>query len=168
MYTIHVDGTNETFVTSSSWGAYNSFFSPTFTADDSELMFDRNNEIHAVHLDGTGMRYVVNNWTTTSKSPSPSPSGTAVAYEAYCSSVEIWATPAQVATNPCEGRRITPTGSFPSRNPAWGPDDYIAYERVRGANVGSIALISTAPNSTPCLAGFSDYDRRNPNWLVEP
>jgi Tol biopolymer transport system component len=164
LYTIHVDGTNEHFVIDSGLEAFNAYFTPQFSADDTELVFDRNNEIDAVHLDGTGLRYIVNNWTSVIKSPSVSPSGAAVAYEVQCSSFEIWATPSETGTNPCQGRQITPTDAFESRGPAWGPSDFIAYERVGSGNVAKIALISTAPNSKPCLASSGPYDHRNPAW----
>lgn len=166
LYTIHVDGTNEQFVIDSGELPFNAYFTPRFSADDTELLFDRNNELDAVHLDGSGFRYVVNNWTTTIKSPSVSPSGTAVAYETFCTGYEIWATPAETATDPCKGRRITPSDAFQSRGPAWGPDDLIVYERVGSGNVAKIALISTEPNSTPCIASSGPYDHRNPAWLV--
>jgi Tol biopolymer transport system component len=164
VYTIHVDGTNEQFVTDSGEGEFNAYFTPRFSANDSELVFDRNNEIDAIHLNGTGLRYIVNNWTTSIKSPSVSPSGTSVAYEVWCSGIGIWATPFETATNPCQGRQITPTDVFESRGPAWGPNDLIAYERVGSGNVAQIALISTAPNSKPCLASSGPYDHRNPSW----
>ena len=168
LYTIHVDGTNERFVIDSGLDAFNAYFTPRFTADDTELVFDRNNEIDAVHLDGSGFRYVVNNWTTTIKSPSPSPSGSAVAYETYCGGYEIWATPSQTATNPCQGRQITPTDAFHSQGPAWGPGDLIAYERVGSGNIAKIAIISTEPGSTPCIASSGPYDHRNAAWLAAP
>jgi hypothetical protein len=40
---------------------FNANSQPQFSADDSELIFDRNNEINSVRLDGSGDRKIVQN-----------------------------------------------------------------------------------------------------------
>jgi hypothetical protein len=142
------------------------YFWPAFSADGSELLFDRNNEINAVHLDGSGFRRIVQNWTTTIKSPAVSPNGVDVAYQVYCDTgPSIWTTPLSTTTNPCEGRRVTPVGDLDSLRPAWGPNNLIAYARVeKGTNVASIAVVSRAGGSVPCVLTADHADDRNPSW----
>jgi hypothetical protein len=49
--------------------------------------------------------------------------------------------------------------------PNLGPNDFIAYERVDSASdIGSIAVISRATGSVPCLLTPDLADNRNPAW----
>jgi Tol biopolymer transport system component len=165
VWVVHPDGTGPTLVATGD-DSFNAYFWPHFSLDDSELVFDRNNEIDAVHLDGSGFRRIVNNWTTTIKSPAVSPAGTDVAYAVQCDQqLSVWTTPFSTATDPCKGRRVTPVGDTLSQRPAWGPNNLIAYERVdSGTNVGSIAVISRTGGSVPCLLAADLNDNRNPAW----
>lgn len=147
---------------------FNAFFSPHFLSGDTELTFDRNNEIDAVLLDGSGTRNIVGNTTTRIKSPSPSPQTSELVYETRCftdRAESLWITPTTVSTPTCGGRRLTPPGDLKSVHPAWGPDNLFAYERVvEVTNVAHIALISRVPGSTPCGLAEGTGDDRHPTW----
>lgn len=170
VYIIRPDGTEETLV-ATGLDSFNAYFWPAFSADGQQLVFDRNNEINAVRLDGSGFRMVVRNWTTTIKSPSVSPGGGEIAYQVYCDDggPSIWTTPFSTVTDPCGGRRLTPPGQPPSQRPAWGPDNWFAYERVdKASNVATIGLISRTEGVPRILTsdapGSVAADNRNPSW----
>jgi dipeptidyl aminopeptidase/acylaminoacyl peptidase len=165
VWVVHPDGTGTTMVAAGA-DLFNAYFWPQFSADDSELVFDRNNEIDAVHLDGSGFRRIVQNWTTTIKSPAVSPGGGDVAYAVWCDTqLSVWTTPFSTTTDPCKGRRVTPLGEPISQRPTWGPNNLIAYERIDpGTNIGSIAIISRSAESVPCLFTSDLADDRNPAW----
>ncbi len=80
VWVIHPDGTGLTMVATGP-DDFNAYFWPDFSADDRELVFDRNNDVDAARLDGSATRMIVQNWTTTIKSPVVSPSGADVAYD---------------------------------------------------------------------------------------
>src|SRR5207253_4450443 len=112
VYAIHVDGTGQTPITGTPGG----YFWPRFSASDQELVFDRDNEIDAVALDGTGFRRIVQNSTTSIKAPTISPGGGELAYDVYCDTgYSIWTSSFLTTTDPCEGRRLTPVGEPASR-----------------------------------------------------
>jgi dipeptidyl aminopeptidase/acylaminoacyl peptidase len=165
VWVVHPDATGATQV-ATALDSFNAYFWPHFSADDTELVFDRNNEIDAVHLDGLGFRQIVQNWTTKIKSPAVAPGGTDVAYAVSCdSALSVWTTPFSTTTEPCMGRRVTPVGDLASQRPTWGPNNLIAYERVDPAsNIGSIAVISRTTGSVPCLLTPGLADNRNPTW----
>ena len=165
VYVTALNGTCPILV-ASGLDSFNAYSWPDFSADDQELVFDRNNEIDAAHLDGSGFRRVVSNWTTTIKSPSVSPSGRELAYAVFCDSrLSIWTTPFSIETNPCAGRRLTSPSEPLSQHPAWGPGDVFAYERVdKATNIASIVLLSRVPNSAPCILTVETADSRNPSW----
>ncbi|HEY7375388.1 MAG TPA: hypothetical protein VIF57_24735, partial [Polyangia bacterium] len=79
VWVIHPDGTGLTMV-AAGLDDFNAYYWPDFSADDRELVFDRNNEVDAARLDGSATRMIVQNWTTTIKSPAVSPNGADVAY----------------------------------------------------------------------------------------
>ena len=87
---------------------FNAYFFPHFTLDDTGLVFDRNNEIDTVALDGIGLRMVIQNTTTTIKSPSVSPATGDIVYNAYCGGTSLWTAPFSTKTNACEGARLSP------------------------------------------------------------
>jgi TolB protein len=164
VWVIHPDGTGASLV-ATGLDMFNAYFWPHFSADDSELAFDRNNEIDATHLDGSGFRRIVQNWTTTIKSPAISPNGQDVAYSVYCGGPSIWTSPFSTTTDPCDGRLVTPPDGADAERPTWGPNNLIAYERVdRTTNIGSIAVISRNAGSVPCLLTPDLADNRNPAW----
>jgi Tol biopolymer transport system component len=170
VWVVPADGTGGVTRVATGLDTFNAYFWPAFSADDSELLFDRNNEIDAVHLDGSGFRRIVQNWTTTIKAPAVSPNGIDVAYHVYCDSgTSVWTTPFSTTTNPCEGRRVTPVGEPNAQRAAWGPNNLIAYTRIdRATNVGSIAVVSRAQGSVPCLLAPAGADDRNPAWSFAP
>jgi Tol biopolymer transport system component len=165
VYVIRPDGTGQTLV-ATGLDDFNAYFWPDFSANGQELVFDRNNEINAVRLDGSGTRMIVSNWTTTIKSPSVSPTGGELAYAVHCdTALSIWTTPFSVNTRPCQGRRLTPVGEPDSLRPAWGPGDAFAYERVNSAtNVASIVLLPRTSGASPCVLVPDGADSRNPAW----
>jgi Tol biopolymer transport system component len=164
VYVVHPDGTGLKKV-ATGLDDFNAYFFPHFTLGDTGLVFDRNNEIDTVALDGAGMRMVIQNTTTTIKSPSVSPATGEIVYNAYCSGTSIWTAPFSTKTNACEGTRLTPAGEPTSQRAAWGPGDVFAYERVdTTSNVGQIALISRTRGSLPCILAPGTADNRNPAW----
>lgn len=146
--------------------SFNAYFWPDFSVGDQELVFDRNNEINAIHLDGSGLRMIVANTTTTIKGPRVSPAGSELVYFVYCDSgLSIWTTSFTTKTEACKGRRVSPVGEPDSQRPAWGPNDVFAYERVNKAtNVATIVLLSRTPGSVPCELTPGTSDNRNPTW----
>jgi Tol biopolymer transport system component len=147
---------------------FNAFFWPHFSLDDSELVYDRNNEINAAKINGMGTRQIVQNWTTTIKSPAVSPDGREVAYHVWCDAAgeSIWTTPFSTKTDPCKGRRVSPPGSGASKRPAWGTSTYLAYELVDPAtNVAAIAVVSREGGSAACALTPRGTDNRNPSWV---
>jgi hypothetical protein len=170
VYVVGVDGTNERLV-ATGLGDFNAYFWPHFSADDTQLVFDRNNEIDAATIGSPMMRMIVQNTTTTIKQPAVSPDGGDVAYYARCffpgdQHLSIWTTSFSTNTMVCAGRRVTPPDeTFDSVRPAWGTTTYLAYERVDPAtNVGAIAVISRELGSQPCLIVAGAGDNRNPSW----
>jgi len=171
VYTIRPDGSQEALA-ATGLDNFNAYFGPRFIGSD-QLVFDRNNEIDAVNVDGTNFRNVIGNWTITIKTPTVSPQGSEIAYTAQCGvgpnpapGREIWTASATVSSQVCSGQRVTPVGdSFSNERPAWGPNNLFAYQRVdSAANIGRIALISRVRNSTPCVLTGPSEDARNPNW----
>jgi Tol biopolymer transport system component len=166
-YTISIDGTDERVVATGP-DPFNGYAWPQFTADDAHLIVDRSNEIDVTALDGSGMRSIVQNSTTTIESPAISPNGVDVAYHVRCNfedALSIWSSPFALTTGPCAGARITPLGEPHSEHPSWGPADRIAYSRVDDRqNVGQIAIISRKRGSTACAVTTDDSDNRNPAW----
>ena len=170
VYTINLDGSDERLI-GTGLDTFNTYAWPQFSADDSEIVFDRNNEIDAIRRSDGEFRYIVQNWTTNIRSPAVSPNGLDVAYHVSCNSVDpfylsVWTTPFGTTTNPCEGRRVTPVSEPDAERPTWGPGNRIAYERIdRNTNVATIALVSRELGSVPCDVTPSSADNRNPNWL---
>ena len=170
VYIIKIDGTGEKRVSASGAAGTNAYHWPAFSAAGTELVFDRYNEIKATQLDGTGLRYIVGNTTAQIKSPAVSPDGADVAYQGGCFTesgiVSIWTTPFATQTQLCMGRRVTPPDGREAKNPAWVTSAAIAYERVdRSNNLGAIAIISRALNSSPCILTPAPDDSRNPTWF---
>lgn len=169
VYIIKTDGTGQRLVGTGTSSGINAYHWPAFSLDGSELVFDRNNEIDALHLDGTGFRYVVSNTTGYIQSPAVSPDGAEVAYQGGCWSdggvLSIWTTPFATTTQLCMGRRVTPLDDHAAKNPAWATGAVIAYERVdRITNAATIAIISRALGSSPCILTSAANDSRNPTW----
>jgi hypothetical protein len=167
VYTIKPDGTDETLI-ATGIDEFNAYFTPRFI-ENGQLVFDRNNEIDAINLDKTNLRYVVSNTTVMMKSPTVSPMNNEVAYSTHCYTGEgfgVWTTPATLSSQVCSGRRVTPAHDpFDNTHASWGPSSMFAYERVdRATNIGRITLINRAPGSVPCSLTAATQDSRNPNW----
>jgi Tol biopolymer transport system component len=169
VYVVGADASGERLVATGP-DTFNAFFWPHFSVDGTELVFDRNNEIDAVATDSSSKRMIVQNTTTMIKAPAVSPDGNDVAYQAQCfeasGRMSIWTTPFSTNTDVCKGRRVTPVDdAFASARPAWGSIGLLAYERVDpGSNVASIAVISRALGSSPCVIATGGGDYRNPSW----
>ena len=168
VYVIQPDGAGERRI-ATGLDEFNAYFSPHFSRDDRQLVFDRNNEIDAVALSGEGLRYVVSNTTTTIKAPAVSPDGREVAYHAICgpdpTQVSIWSTPFASSTQVCMGRRVTPANEPSAEHPAWGTDAVLAYERVdRTTNLALLAVITRDAGGAPCPVTAPGADSRNPAW----
>jgi Tol biopolymer transport system component len=166
VYVIRPDGTDEKLV-AKALDNFNAYFWPHFSANGTELVFDRNNEIDAKEIDGSNSRQIVQNWTTTIKAPAVSPDGHEVAYHVYCDSpgASIWTTPFATKTDPCKGRRVTPPGTGVSERPAWASSSVLAYELIdKSTNLATIAVISRDSGSQPCTLTPAGSDNRNPSW----
>jgi dipeptidyl aminopeptidase/acylaminoacyl peptidase len=177
IHVIRTDGTDDDTIADSGLDLLNAYANPVFSPDDSELYFDRNNEIHGYRLDGSGgLRYVVNNWTIRIQAPAVVSNGLAIAYQTQCGTgleVEgdsIWITESQIANDPCVGRRATPADDVhQAQRPALGVDDVIAFEYEDWASgIAGIALVDTEPSSAICPLTTDPYDHRNPAWLIRP
>jgi hypothetical protein len=97
--------------------------------------------------------------------PTISPDGVWVAAAYQCADggpFALWASPMNVLTPACEGRRITPDGIPSATNPAWGPGVLIAYER--GEPPRDIAIIAADTGEECVIEGPGDD--RNPSWGV--
>jgi Tol biopolymer transport system component len=170
VYIVKMDGSGEKLVASSVSAGINAYHWPGFSADGTELVFDRHNEIDATRLDGTGFRYVVSNTTGYIQSPAVSPDGADIAYQGGCYAdggvLSIWTTPFVTTMQFCMGRRVTPPDGREARNPAWVTSAAIAYARVdKATNLATIAVISRAAGSSPCILTPAADDSRNPTWF---
>lgn len=148
---------------------FNAFKNPSLAADGSEVVFDRNNEIDAAHLDGSQQRYVVRNWTTTEETPAVSPDGHNVAYAVRCASEEqIAVVPfAGMAADPCQVTFATAPDIGAARNPAWGPDNLLAFERgITENNVPqrTTIAITMGPGKPVCDVIGGPYQSHGPSW----
>jgi len=162
VYVMAADGSNP-YVLATGLDDFNAYKYPSFSADGTEAMFSRNNEIDAYMIDGGTQRYVVQNWTTTEETPALSPDGRLVAYAVGCDVQEVIAvTPfSGYAYDPCKTQRVTPQSAGPTRRPAWAGNTALAFER--GAPTAVIS-ISTAPGSQPIDIVGPPGDHRDPNW----
>jgi len=169
VYTIGLDGSDEHIV-ATGLDAFNAYFWPKFSADDSRMIFDRNNEINVTDLDGADLRQVVMNWTTTIKAPALDPSGDLVAYEVECGAgSSIWTSELAVTTEPCKGTSVSPLYESPAHHPTWAGPRHIAYHRVDvRTNTAQLAVISRQRGSGSCGLTDGRADDRNPDWFVPP
>jgi dipeptidyl aminopeptidase/acylaminoacyl peptidase len=169
VYVIHPDGSGEQRV-GAGLDNFNAYFWPHFSANDAELIVDRNNEIDALTVQGSSIRMIVQNTTTTIKSPAVSPDGSVVAYHAHCFSgggLSVWTTPFATNTQVCQGRRVSQVegDSTDSQRAAWATSEMLAYERVQKAtNLATIAVISRQAGSLACDVTSPGSDNRNPSW----
>jgi hypothetical protein len=126
--------------------------------------------IDTLLLDGTGLRYVIDNTTTTILAPSLSPDGVNVAFS-YVPNLraQVIAVTPFAASSDALSCQPAITGSRGSvRKPAWGPGNVIAFEDGQVLSAweivdASIAL-STGTGSTPCQVAGGVVDSRNPAW----
>jgi len=181
VYVMAADGSNPRPIATGP-ESFNSYKYPSLSADGTEVLCDRNNEIDAIRIDQRNcppvvggracLRYVVQNWTTTEETPALSPDGTQVAYAVYCQGLGIAVTPfAACSWDPCGPLRITPGNGPPSRRPAWGPAGIIAFERALTTEPYSTEPIRTAAIVLTTSRGGTARelvgppgDHRNPNW----
>lgn len=168
VYVMAADGTGVRVV-ATGLDDFNAYKYPSLSLDGTEVVFDRNNEINAHMMTGSGQRYIVQNWTTTEETPSVSPDGVNVAYAVYCSTVEqIVVVPfAGPAPGPCVGVIATPVSAGSARRPAWGTTTVLAFERSASSPYGAFPAnisISTSPGSDPCDVVGPPGDNRNPSW----
>jgi Tol biopolymer transport system component len=166
VHIMDADGGNQREITSG-LDDFNAYKNPVLTADGSEVVFDRNNEINATRLDGGALRQIIHNWTTTIEAPTISPDGYNMAYSTHCSGgQQIVVVPlASDAVIPCEGSLATPSAED-ARQPAWGPDHFIAYERHASRTSGPSQIAITAgPGAAPCTLEADGSTRDlNPAW----
>ena len=169
VYVMGADGSHPRVV-STGLDSLNQDEYPSFSSDGSALVFDRDNEIDAIQLTGSGLRHVVQNTTTLIETPSVSPDGSTLAFaiDATGGTEVIALAPFAASTNGFDAQRIAPPGAPPARRPAWGPDGVIAFEQGRGFGAvqfptAAIAL-SVSLGSAPCELVGGMGDSRNPTW----
>jgi dipeptidyl aminopeptidase/acylaminoacyl peptidase len=169
VYVMGADGSNP-HVIGTGIDDFNAYKHPSLTPDGTQVIFDRNNELDTLHLDGTGFRYVIENTTTTIETPSVAPDGVNVAFAILTGSAEqIAVAPIGTTTDGFTAEAVTPSSSGSARKPAWGPAGVIAFEHGAPGSAGwqistaTIAL-SVAPGVTPCDLVLSPGDNRNPSW----
>jgi hypothetical protein len=145
---------------------------PQFSADDTELLFDDESGIQARNRDTGEIRQIVSPAIANVEAPAVSPEGRDVAYHARCKDepgTSLWTTPFSIATEACQGRRITPPGQLGGERPAWGSPSVLAYQQVDGTTqAASVAVISRALGSAPCTITPPGEDSRNPAWAPDP
>jgi Tol biopolymer transport system component len=168
VYTIGADGKNELVGPAGLVNSGTAYQHPRFI-DNTQLVFDRYNEIDASNLDSSDFHNIVGNTTTTITAPSVSPQGDEVAYATWCptdKALSIWTTSATTSTPTCGGRRVTPAGdALTNTHPAWGPQDELAYERVDDAtNIGVITITARARGSVTCPLSDPNDSSHNPSW----
>src|SRR5207244_6432630 len=118
VYTIAADGTDEVHVIDG-LNELNMYAHPQYVPGGQWLLVDRGNEIDMVRPDGTGLRNVVQNTTTTIVAPSPSPTGATVAFAINCGGgMSVRSTATSNSVDGCTGASEV---HFPGRHPAWGP-----------------------------------------------
>jgi len=167
IYTIKPDGSNETKIAGTE-STQNAYFNPNFIGN-SELMFDRVNEIHAIGVDQTNLREIVRNNTTVIRAPFVSPQRDEIAYQTWCTDdlqSSIWIAQANVSAHTCTGERVTPAQDpMVNANPAWGPESMIVYERVHPyTHMGRITLSERGSGTQRCSLTDGTRDSRNANW----
>jgi hypothetical protein len=97
--------------------------------------------------------------------PTVSRDGVWLAAAYQCTDAEpfsLWASPMNVLTPACEGRRITRASAPRATNPEWGPGVLIVYER--GEPPRDIAIIAADTGDECVIEGPGDD--RNPSWGV--
>jgi Tol biopolymer transport system component len=172
VYIMDANGENVTLI-ATGLDDFNAYKYPTLSPDGSEVVFDRNNEIDAVHVDGTQQRFVVQNWTTTEETPAISPDGYNVAYAVRCgsSAEQIAVVPlAGYTADPCAVTFATSPAIGSARRPAWGPDAILAFERSTpsgDATASTNIAITEGPGKQPCTVTDGAFQSKNPNWAPE-
>lgn len=168
VYVMGMDGSDPQVV-GTGLDAFNAYQYPVFTRDGTRLLFDRNNEIDTLLLDGGGFRYVIDNTTTTIKAPAVSPDGVNVAFSYVPGSQVIAVAPFAASSDAFSCQTIVSGSRGSARKPAWGTASVVAFEdgQVLSSSwqivEASIAL-STGPGSTPCQLANGQTDSRNPAW----
>ena len=166
VYVMAADGSNPQVV-GTGLDNFNAYKYPSFSANGTEAMFSRNNEIDAQRLDGGEQRYVVQNWTTTEETPALSPDGRQVAYAVGCDLQEVIAvTPfSGYAYDPCKTQRVTPASAGSARRPAWASNSALAFERSADRGLATAVIsITTAPGRQPIDIVGPPGDHRDPSW----
>ena len=162
IWTMSNDGSNASHIAQAGTSCCTEYRAPTFSTDGTQILFDRYNEIDAIHLDGTAKRYVVSNWTTQEANPEMAPNGLRVAYDVYCGAgIAIFVAPySGLPGDPCSGARITPDTFGPSANPAWGPSSLFAFERTSS---GRLAIIDSTTGAAWEILDQPSL-QSNPTW----
>jgi hypothetical protein len=193
LFVINADGTNLQLVASGSTGSgafYDPYEYPSLSADGSEILCDRENEIDAIKVDQSAcppftgninacFRYVGYNWTTSEETPALSPDGLNVAYSVGCAGRQLAVIPFDVkfgtlngdagdatvpSLDPCDPPKVPNTGN--ARRPAWGPGRVIAYEQFDADDFAAsntrlvLATVDAGPFCTLVPSAYA----RNPSW----
>jgi Tol biopolymer transport system component len=148
---------------------FNAYKYPSFSSDDKEAIFDRNNEIDARNLDAGVQRFVVPNWTTTEETPALSPDGRLLAFGVGCDLMEVISVVpfSGHSGDPCTAQRMTPPSAGATRRPSWATTSMMAFERSATSSSSlttAVISVSEAPGSAPRDIVGDPGDNRDPSW----
>lgn len=168
VYVMAADGSHSE-VLATGLDDFNAYKYPSFSLNDKEVIFGRNNEIDARNLNTGVQRYVVPNWTTTEETPALSPDGTLMAFAVGCGSMEVISVApfSGHSGDPCTAQRMTPPSAGSTRRPSWATNNMMAFERSATSSSSlttAVISVSEAPGSSPRDIVGPPGDNRNPNW----
>jgi Tol biopolymer transport system component len=146
------------------WDGYKN---PVVTPDGREVVCDIWDQIHAFDVQTGARRRIVSSREVRAEAPSLSPDGSQFVYSTVCqdSFLQLALAPTSGGRfEPCKKPLLTPTDGSRAINAAWGPGDYIAYERDpdEGGYASSIALVRRG--AAPCVFDSAGAHEANPAW----
>lgn len=168
IYTIDSSGTERMVV---GGGQYRS---PSFTPDNTELVFVAYTSISAAHLDGSGQRPIVTTPPGSIGWPRVAPGvfadaavGKQVVFTGGCSLVNIHIAPLSDELMICQTEPVAQVGTHPT----WGSPEVIAYEvnyedwSPLRAYLAAVIRGTLTPDQQECRLTPPTMDARNPTWL---
>jgi Tol biopolymer transport system component len=159
---------------------FNAYKNPAVSIDGTEVLVDRNNEINAINVQTLQIRPVIRNTTIQFLEPAVSLDGSRIAYSITCRTRGGQITVAPFLMHgsqaSCDELVSAPDPEFGARNPAWGPENYLAYEHLEtlgpigfmGEDVISTSSIVVVSHSDDaCQLEQSSARDQNPSWAPE-
>jgi Tol biopolymer transport system component len=157
IYTIATDGTDERLVMNG-LNALNAYRFPSYLPTGQWLIMSRTNQIDMIRPDGTGLRQVIQNTTTTIEAPSVAPSGAQLVFAVFCGGgFSLRSAPTATRSSACRDASLIASSG---RRPAWGPLG-IVYET--DSSTADIEFVPAA-GGLPVRVVQHPADDRNPSW----